>query len=98
MLQQFHLPIPIHGPFRLLSRFNKRCGEAVWKWDGIVSKLIGDAVLAIFNFPIRLDRYCRTPCFRRSPYKSVLASLDCGKRKRLSEVLANEGKVLRPMR
>jgi adenylate cyclase len=42
---------------RLLSRFYERCGEAVWKWDGIVNKLIGDAVLAIFNFPIKRDRH-----------------------------------------
>ena len=42
---------------RLLSRFYERCGEAVWKWDGIVNKLIGDAVRAIFNFPIRRDHH-----------------------------------------
>ena len=42
---------------RLLSRFYEQCGEAVWQWDGIVNKLIGDAVLAIFNFPVKRDRH-----------------------------------------
>jgi cytochrome P450 len=37
---------------RLLSFFYEECGEAVWERDGIVNKLIGDAILAIFNFPI----------------------------------------------
>ena len=42
---------------RLLSQFYEHCGEAVWERDGIVNKLIGDAVLAIFNFPIERDRH-----------------------------------------
>jgi adenylate cyclase len=36
----------------LLSRFYESCSSVIWERDGIVSKLIGDAVLAIFNFPI----------------------------------------------
>lgn len=42
---------------RLLSHFYEQCGEAVWERDGIVNKLIGDAVLAIFNFPIERDSH-----------------------------------------
>ncbi len=38
----------------LLYRFYDRCSESIWESDGIVNKFIGDAVLAIFNFP--LDR------------------------------------------
>ena len=37
---------------RLLGSFYEACGSAVWEHDGIVNKLIGDAVLAVFNFPI----------------------------------------------
>ena len=37
---------------RLLHRFYDSCSEAVWERDGIVNKFIGDAVLAIFNFPL----------------------------------------------
>jgi adenylate cyclase len=40
---------------RLLSDFYEDCAEAVWERDGIVNKLIGDAVFAIFNFPIEHD-------------------------------------------
>ena len=36
----------------LLHEFYDRCSEAVWDNDGIVNKFIGDAVLAIFNFPL----------------------------------------------
>lgn len=42
---------------RLLSHFYEQSGEAVWERDGIVNKLIGDAVLAIFNFPIERDNH-----------------------------------------
>ncbi|MFD3003984.1 adenylate/guanylate cyclase domain-containing protein [Pontibacter toksunensis] len=36
----------------LLHHFYDRCSAAVWERDGIVNKFIGDAVLAIFNFPL----------------------------------------------
>jgi len=36
----------------LLHQFYERCSAAVWERDGIVNKFIGDAVLAIFNFPL----------------------------------------------
>ena len=36
----------------LLHRFYDRCSAAIWEKDGIVNKFIGDAVLAIFNFPL----------------------------------------------
>lgn len=36
----------------LLHTFYDQCSNAVWEKDGIVNKFIGDAVLAIFNFPL----------------------------------------------
>ena len=36
----------------MLHEFYDACASAVWERDGIVNKFIGDAVLAIFNFPI----------------------------------------------
>ena len=36
----------------LLHRFYDRCSAAIWEKDGIVNKFIGDAVLAVFNFPL----------------------------------------------
>jgi class 3 adenylate cyclase len=37
----------------LLDAFYDVCGEAIWENDGIINKTMGDAVLAIFNFPIK---------------------------------------------
>ncbi len=37
----------------LLDAFYDVCGEAIWQHDGIINKTMGDAVLAIFNFPMR---------------------------------------------
>ena len=43
----------------LLSTFYEECATAIWERGGIVNKLIGDAVFAIFNFPIRHDDHVR---------------------------------------
>ncbi len=37
----------------LLDAFYDACAEAIWEHDGIVNKTMGDAVMAVFNFPIR---------------------------------------------
>jgi class 3 adenylate cyclase len=37
----------------LLDAFYDECAEAIWEYDGILNKTIGDAVMAVFNFPIR---------------------------------------------
>ena len=39
----------------LLDAFYDECAEAVWEGDGIVNKTMGDAIMAVFNFPIRRD-------------------------------------------
>jgi adenylate cyclase len=36
----------------LLSEFYEAAAGAIWEQDGIVNKLMGDAVLAVFNFPM----------------------------------------------
>jgi class 3 adenylate cyclase len=36
----------------MLGRFYHTCAEIIWERDGIINKLIGDAVLAVFNFPL----------------------------------------------
>jgi len=43
----------------MLSGFTDECAEAIWARDGIVNKFIGDAMLAIFNFPIVRDDHVR---------------------------------------
>src|SRR4029077_19088120 len=37
----------------LLDTFYDACGNAIWDHDGLLNKTIGDAVMAVFNFPIR---------------------------------------------
>jgi adenylate cyclase len=37
----------------LLDAFYDACASAIWEYDGIVNKTIGDAIMAVFNFPIR---------------------------------------------
>lgn len=37
----------------LLDAFYDECADAIWEFDGLLNKTIGDAVMAIFNFPIR---------------------------------------------
>jgi adenylate cyclase len=44
---------------RLLNFFYDECAEAIWREDGLLNKAIGDAILAIFNFPIRHADHAR---------------------------------------
>jgi len=39
----------------LLDTFYDACGNAIWDHDGLLNKTIGDAVMAVFNFPIQQD-------------------------------------------
>jgi len=41
----------------LLHHFYDRCSAAIWEKDGIINKFIGDAVLAIFNFPLSREEH-----------------------------------------
>jgi len=38
-----------------LDAFYDECAEAIWQHDGLLNKTLGDAVMAVFNFPIRQD-------------------------------------------
>lgn len=37
----------------LLDVFYDECATAIWNYDGLLNKTIGDSIMAIFNFPIR---------------------------------------------
>ncbi len=39
----------------MLDAFYDECAEAIWEHDGLLNKTIGDAIMAVFNFPIRQD-------------------------------------------
>jgi adenylate cyclase len=43
----------------LLDQFYDRSAEAIWQHDGLLNKTIGDAVMAVFNFPIRHPAHAR---------------------------------------
>jgi class 3 adenylate cyclase len=68
----------------MLHGFYDECASAIWERDGIVNKFIGDAVLAIFNFPIMREDHVR---------QAVDAAIEirekCSQRKRL--VVGSEG-------
>jgi adenylate cyclase len=36
----------------LLDAFYDECAAAIWEFDGLLNKTVGDAIMAIFNFPI----------------------------------------------
>lgn len=43
----------------LLDTFYDICSEAIWRHDGLLNKALGDAVMAVFNFPIRRPDHAR---------------------------------------
>jgi adenylate cyclase len=49
-LSQSMSPLEMRG---LLDAFYDQCASAIWHYDGLLNKTIGDAVMAVFNFPIR---------------------------------------------
>ena len=71
----------------MLHDFYDVCASAVWEGDGIVNKFIGDAVLAIFNFPIMRKDHVR---------QAVIAGIElqkrCSETKRL-KVINRDGKA-----
>jgi adenylate cyclase len=55
-LSQSRSPDAISG---LLDAFYDECANAIWAYDGLLNKTIGDAVMAVFNFPLRRDDHAR---------------------------------------
>src|SRR5919109_2861494 len=47
----------------LLDAFYDECASAIWESDGLLNKTLGDAVMAVFNFPIRRDDHARRAVF-----------------------------------
>jgi adenylate cyclase len=45
--------LPANAVSGLLDAFYDECANAIWEQDGLLNKTIGDAVMAVFNFPIR---------------------------------------------
>jgi class 3 adenylate cyclase len=55
----------------LLDAFYDECAAAIWEYDGLLNKTVGDSVMAIFNFPIRHDNH---------PGRAVLAAREIQRR------------------
>jgi adenylate cyclase len=41
----------------IVSLFQDQCAQGIWAHDGIVNKQMGDGLMAIFNFPIKVERH-----------------------------------------
>jgi adenylate cyclase len=67
--------LPPQAMSELLDTFYDACGDAIWSQDGLLNKTIGDAVMAVFNFPVRhADHAARAVASAR------LLQEDCGSR------------------
>jgi class 3 adenylate cyclase len=55
----------------MLDAFYDECAGAIWQHDGLLNKTIGDAVMAVFNFPLRREAHARN---------AVLAARDIQKK------------------
>jgi adenylate cyclase len=55
----------------VLGIFYDECAAAIWAFDGLLNKTIGDAVMAVFNFPIKQPDHVR---------KAVAAARDIQRR------------------
>ena len=55
-LSQSHSQDAISG---LLDAFYDESASAIWECDGLLNKTIGDAVMAVFNFPIKHADHAR---------------------------------------
>ena len=68
-----------------LDVFYDECASAIWEYDGLLNKTIGDAIMAVFNFPIRqadhparaveAGRQIHRRC--REQHRLLAESLDC---------------------
>ena len=54
----------------LLDIFYDECAGAIWEHDGLLNKTIGDAVMAVFNFPIRQNDHARQALLARAASSS----------------------------
>src|SRR5512134_567333 len=70
--------LPADALSSLLDAFYDECAAAIWEFDGLLNKTVGDAIMAIFNFPIRHHDH---------PERAVLAAREvqrrCGTRREL---------------
>ena len=74
----------------ILDTFYDECAEAIWEGDGIVNKTMGDAIMAVFNFPINRDDHA-TQAVRAA---QVIQKRWRAKRELLSKSMGAEGETI----
>jgi class 3 adenylate cyclase len=74
--------LPPHRIGLTLDAFYDECAEAIWDHDGLLNKTIGDAIMAVFNFPIQRADH---------PAQAVSAARDMQRRWRLRRTEVIEG-------
>ena len=62
---------PLETISGVLDAFYDECAAAIWNHDGLLAKTIGDAIMAVFNFPIGQADHAR---------QAVLAARDIQRR------------------
>ena len=70
-LSQSQSPDAVSG---LLDAFYDECANAIWAHDGLLNKTIGDAVMAVFNFPLKRESMPETPCWQRAKFRRTGAN------------------------
>ena len=69
-LSQSQSPDAVSG---LLDAFYDECANAIWAYDGLLNKTIGDAVMAVFNFPLRREEHARNAVLAAREIQGELA-------------------------
>ena len=60
----------------VLDAFYDQCADAIWQHDGLLNKTIGDAVMAVFNFPIGASDHVRHALLAAREIRSTDANRD----------------------
>jgi class 3 adenylate cyclase len=67
----------------LLDIFYDECASAIWRHDGFLNKTIGDAVMAVFNFPIKHEDHARQALLAAREIQAQFA----GRQKEIAELV-----------
>ncbi|MBS0518403.1 MAG: adenylate/guanylate cyclase domain-containing protein [Proteobacteria bacterium] len=79
--------VPAAEVASLLDTFYDHCAEAIWAFDGLLNKTLGDAVMAVFNFPIKHPDHARQAVLAAREMQRCFAE----RRAQLAQLLGPEG-------
>jgi hypothetical protein len=55
----FSQSLPPDAISGLLDTFYDECASAIWEYDGLLNKTLGDSIMAVFNFPIQQSDHAK---------------------------------------